>query len=427
MEDVSPREYLFGLEQYGIKLGLETITYLLDASGRPQQAYPTVHVAGTNGKGSVVAFLSAILRAAGCRVGQFTSPHLIDLTERFQVDGAPICENALSENASYFKTIADGRQWWPPTFFEMNAAIAFRWFAQCGVDCGVIEVGLGGRFDATNVIVPEVSVIVTIDRDHMRFLGETLEEIAFEKAGIMKQTRPVVVGETKSAPRRVLLARAAELHCPVDVIDWDFRYAVSGTAMEPQFRFESDTLRFGPAPLGLAGKYQGQNAAVAVAAARRLMERFPRVNEQTIVTGLRTARWPCRLEKVLDDPVVIIDVAHNTAGAKRLAETLPQKYVMLLAVSNDKDVKGMLDALAPMADTFILTQFTGSRALPVAGLCAAAGAYAHRSAPTVMEAIAMGMDLASSERPLLITGSIFTAGEARSILVRDYGAPPLRF
>ncbi|HEO71981.1 MAG TPA: bifunctional folylpolyglutamate synthase/dihydrofolate synthase, partial [Candidatus Hydrogenedentes bacterium] len=161
----SPLDYLFRLEHHGIKLGLETIDYLLHAAGNPHHDYPTVHVGGTNGKGSTVAALHAILRSAGYRVGRFTSPHLIDIRERFQIDGQLIADAELDENIRIFRDIAEQRAWFPPTFFEMNAAIAFRWFAQQHVDCALVEVGLGGRFDATNVIVPEASAITTIALD----------------------------------------------------------------------------------------------------------------------------------------------------------------------------------------------------------------------------------------------------------------------
>jgi len=426
-ETLTPREYLFSLEHHGVRLGLETITYLLSSAGRPQECYPTVHVAGTNGKGSVIAVLNAILRAAGYRVGRFTSPHLIDLNERFQVNGRPIPDAELDENICYFQDIAEQREWWPPTFFELNAAIAFRWFEQCQVDCALIEVGLGGRFDATNVIVPEASAITNIDYDHMRYLGDTLEEIAFEKAGIIKEGRPVVVGETKPAPRNVILARAAELDCPVQLLDRDFHYAISGAPRELRFCFESGTMSFGPTPLGLAGSYQGENAATAVALAMVLAARFPKIDAQAIITGLRAARWPCRLEKVLDWPPVIIDVAHNVAGARKLAEDVSVKCVVILALSNDKDAAGIIEALGPITHTLILSQFSSERSLPMDRLCAAASNHPHRSAADLVEAVELGLELASPTRPLLITGSIFTAGSARRTLIERHGAPPLRF
>lgn len=427
IDNLSPREYLFSLEHHGIKLGLETIGYLLRSAGQPQDRYPTVHVAGTNGKGSVVAMLSAILRAAGYMVGRFTSPHLIALNERFQINDEQIPDAELDTEIDFFRTLADQREWFPPTFFEINAAIAFHWFAERAVDCGVIEVGLGGRFDATNVIVPEVSAITTIELEHTRYLGDTLEEIAFEKAGIIKRGRPVVVGEVKPEPRDVILARADELGAPVLLRDRDFHYSVAGPALALDFSFESEALSIGPLRLGLAGRFQGENAATAAAVATLLPQRFPKVDAQAVRTGLESVRWPCRIEKVMDAPPVFIDVAHNAAGARRLAAELDIPCVTILAVSNDKDAVGIVEALAPRTDTLILTEFPGARALPIAKLRAAASTHPHQEAKNLAEAIELGLSYASDDRPLLITGSIFTAGEARKILIERHGAAPMRF
>ncbi|HOZ48334.1 MAG TPA: folylpolyglutamate synthase/dihydrofolate synthase family protein [Candidatus Hydrogenedentes bacterium] len=425
--DLAPQEYLLSLERHGIKLGLETIGYLLDHADRPHQGYPTTHVAGTNGKGSTVAMLCAILRAAGYTVGRFTSPHLIHLNERFQIDSIPISDDALDEQIVFFRRIAEAREWLPPTFFEMNAAIAFRWFAQRRVDAAIIEVGMGGRFDATNVLNPEVAVITNIELDHMRFLGDTLEAIAFEKAGILKEGRPAVVSEMKPGPCQVILDRAQELDCPVSLLGRDFTCHVEGTPLDVRFFFKSPELDIGPVPLGLAGRFQGPNAAVSTMTAWLLRQRFPNIDRGAIERGLRGVRWPCRLERVLDDPPVIIDVAHNVAGAVTLAPELPPGCILVFAVSKDKDASAMLDALAPLAHTLILTQFSGDRALPVGQLCAVANQYSHYSTPDLAEAIATGLDLASAEHPLVITGSIFTCGEARQILIERHGAPAPAF
>ena len=204
---MSPRDYLASLEFHGIKLGLENIQLLLRAAGNPQHAYPTLHVAGTNGKGSVVAFLASILRAAGYRVGRFTSPHLIDVTERFLVDDVPISNAALEENIEYFRTLSDGLPN-PPTYFELCTAIAFRVFEQQKVDVAIIEVGMGGRYDSTNVVAPLVSVITNIAFDHQKYLGDTLAAIAAEKAGIIKPGVPVVTGERWPEAFDVIAERA---------------------------------------------------------------------------------------------------------------------------------------------------------------------------------------------------------------------------
>ncbi len=423
---MTPREYLFSLEHHGVKLGLETIEYLLDSAGRPERLYPKVHIAGTNGKGSVSAFLYSILRAAGYRTGRFTSPHLIDINERFYVNGAAISDDELDNQIDFFRTIAEARHWWPPTFFEVNTAVALRWFAQCDVDCAVVEVGLGGRFDATNIIVPRVAAITNIDYDHMRYLGDTIAEIAFEKGGIIKSGRPLVVGETKPDALDVIVARAADMDAPVSLAHRDFSYDVNGpsTALTLDYRgrFKLDN-----APLGLVGRFQGENAAVAVALAEALAaESFSDIGADAVTAGLESARWPCRLEKVLDDPPVIIDVAHNPAGARKLAAEVAD-CITIMAVSRDKAADKMIQALAPVSHTLILTQFSGHRALPVERLSSAARAHPHRCIPTLDAAIAEGVETASASHPLVITGSVFTAGEARGLLVDKYGAAPPAF
>lgn len=422
---MTPREYLFSLEGHGIKLGLENITRLLESAGRPHRTYPTVHVAGTNGKGSVVALLDAMLSAAGYRIGRFTSPHLLSVCERFLLNSAPISEEELDEHLAFFQSAAADMEN-PPTFFEVVTAVAFRWFAQREVDVALVEVGMGGRFDSTNVVVPEVSAITNIALEHTRYLGDTLEEIAFEKAGIIKRGVPVVVGVQEEGPREVIRARAAELDSPARFLGRDFSYALSGPPYAHRFRFDSPGLSFGPVPLALPGTYQGDNAAVAVATADLLRHRFPRLDRDAIVAGLGAARWPCRLERVLDRPPVIIDVAHNAAGARTLAAELVDA-VVVLAVSSDKNARGMIEALRPAAHELILTQFDGTRALPVDALCREAADLPHRRAESLEAALDMALSLASEAHPLVITGSIFTAGQARRILMDRFGAAPIAF
>ncbi len=421
----APLEYLADLEVHGIKLGLDNIRGLLDAAGNPHRTYPVVHVAGTNGKGSVVAFLDAMLRAAGYRVGRFTSPHLISVNERFTINGVPIDVDTLSALISWFRPVI-AQMDAPPTFFELTTAVAFRWFAEQRVDVAVVEVGMGGRLDSTNVVEPLACAITNIALDHTQYLGNSLEAIAFEKAGIIKPGVPVVLGEMETIPCERILARAAELASPFAVCGRDFRYAVEGPSFAQMFRYESQRLSLPPTPLALAGRHQGMNAAVAVALAERLRTTFPKLEGQAISKGLASALWPCRLERVLDDPPVIMDVAHNPDGARVVAGAV-ERCIALLAVSSDKDAASIIAALAPVTDRFILSQFTGTRATPLERLCEAAKGYSYEAFPALEEAIARGMALATSHCPLLVTGSIFSAGEARAILVEHYGVRPLEF
>ncbi|MBI4557115.1 MAG: bifunctional folylpolyglutamate synthase/dihydrofolate synthase [Candidatus Hydrogenedentes bacterium] len=422
---MTPREFLFSLERHGIKLGLDNIRHLLKAAGNPHLKHPTVHVAGTNGKGSVLAMLDAMLQAAGYITGRFTSPHLVQLNERFLIRSELISDTDLDTHLAFFQETVAAMDV-PPTFFEVVTAAAFRWFAEYGLDLALIEVGLGGRFDSTNVITPLACAITNIDLEHTKYLGDTLEKIAFEKAGIIKPAVPVVVTETKSGPLNVILGRTMELGSPLRLLGRDFEYEISGDRFAQEFSYRGPRFNLGPTPLALAGRYQGENAAAAVALAELLQDRLPRLTPDAVAAGLSNARWPCRLERVLESPPVIMDVAHNAAGARKLACELPP-CVVVLAVSSDKDAAQMLEALDPVTRHLILSQFTGPRALPVDQLSAAAGERNYERTESLTEAIQLGLQLAHADLPLVITGSIFTAGEARKLLIDEYQAAPLRF
>ena len=424
MSGVSAREYLAGLEFFGIRLGLENITRLLAALDHPERRYPTIHVAGTNGKGSVVAFTEGILRAAGYRCGRYTSPHLQRVNERILIGSEPVSDERLDSCLARLQEIC--KDWeTPPTYFEFMTAAAFLAFAEEQVDAAVIEVGMGGRYDATNVLIPVATAITPIDWDHMEYLGDTLEAIAGEKAGILKPGIPLVTSETKQAPLNVILERASELDCPVRALDRDFHYALEGGPFDQTLAYQSPSLSL-HAPLGLNGAHQGMNAAAAVALAEAVMSVFPRVDADAIQRGLAATRWPCRLERVLDDPPVIVDVAHNPAGLLTLCEAIP-RAVFILAPSKDKDAAAMIRLLGPQAEELILSQCSMHRRMPVEVLVEAAGDTPHRRVDSLKDAIAMGLSFAHPQAPLVITGSIFTAGEARAILCDRHGGTALSF
>ena len=410
-------DYLFGLTMHGVKLGLANIRALLDAAGNPQDTYPTIHVAGTNGKGSTVAMLDAMFRAAGYRVGRFTSPHLVRLNERFQINGEQIPDADLREEIDFFRAIAAERDY-PPTFFELNTAMAFRWFARERVDAAIIEVGLGGRLDSTNVLHPISTAVTNIDLEHTQYLGHTLEEIAYEKAGIFKKDTPAVIGEVKSGPRGVLLARARHEGAPALLLERDFTYTLSGPPLNQRISYESATLEIDDAPLALRGAFQGPNAAMAIALAEQCAPRFPRLTREAILHGLATATWPCRLEKVRDTPPVYIDVAHNPAGARQLAEAFAgQKCIIVIAVSADKDAPSMLAHLAPIAQEFIVTAYEGPRAMAVEELAGIARMHREtREIPRAEDAVNAALERAMPDINVLVTGSIFLAGEAKQAL-----------
>ncbi len=424
---MTPLEYLFGLELHGIKLGLGNIRSLLKKSGNPQNAYPSIHIAGSNGKGSVVALLDAIFQAAGYRTGRFTSPHLIELNERFLVGGALITPEALDGHIEYYRGLADELDL-RPTFFELNTAIAFRHFQQSRVDLALIEVGLGGRFDSTNVLDPVATAITNIALEHTAYLGDTLEAIAFEKAGIIKPNRPVAVGETAAGPLSVILDRAQSLGAPTLVLGQDFTYNLKNAPWNQAVSYRGSHFYLENSPLALNGQVQGKNAAVALAVAESCVEHFPRITQAAAIQGFANATWPCRLERVLDDPPVIIDVAHNQAAMIELASSLQSTCAVVLAVASDKEVAGMIEAIRGLADPLILTEFSGHRSLSANALSHAAKDTPHERVATLSEAIGLGLQrAASASRPLLIIGSLFAAGEARDLLIREHDAPKLRF
>ncbi len=420
---MTPRDYLAGLEFHGIKLGLDNIRALLDRADNPQTKYPTIHVAGTNGKGSVIAFLDAILRASGYRTGRFTSPHLIDVTERFLVDGQPISNNQLDKQIERFRDIAESNNI-PVTYFEMVTAIAFNHFKEADIDIALIEVGMGGRFDATNVLSPIATAITPIDLDHTQYLGDTLEAIAGEKAGILKSGIPAVIGETRSPAKEVLLQQAKEVGAPTVLLGRNIRFCASNAGK--RFHYESDSWFVETENLGLPGQHQAENAAIATALAESIQNRFPNITSRTVEAGLAAARWPCRLERVVDSPPVIIDAAHNPAAFDAIAEFLPRGLVVL-AVSKDKHAQTMVRIAERFAQRLFLTQYQGPRAMPAHELSAFVSDCPFELAPSIMSAIDLAIPQANDYTPLIIIGSIFGAGEARRYLIERYGAPPLQF
>lgn len=415
------RQYLDSLIVHGIKLGLENVSRLLDALGNPHRRFVSVHVAGTNGKGSVVAQLDAMLCAAGYRTGRYTSPHLVRINERLMVNRKPIADDELDAGIERLKAIAEPMSP-PPTYFEFLTALAFQWLAEQRVDIALVEVGMGGRFDATNVLSPAATAVTSIALEHTRYLGNTIEAIAFEKAGILKPGCPVVLGDLDDAARAVILTRAEALGAPAACCGDDFRYSTK----QGRFSYDGAALELRDVLLALPGRFQGANAAVAVALAESLRGEFNRLDASAVTLGLRSARWPCRLERVLDQPPVIIDVAHNPAGARVLADELRQA-VVVLAVAEDKAADAIVEILAPVARPLILTQFPGDRAMPLARLITAAGAHPHEYRSTLEDAIDLGLSLADARNPLVITGSFHTAGLARQHLSAHHGASPLSF
>ncbi len=404
---MDPLAYLFSLEHFGIKFGLDNITAIVERLGRPDRAYRTVHVAGTNGKGSVTAMTDAALRAAGHRSARYTSPHLVDLTERFVVDGRPVSEAALTSAASDVRDAidalrADGTLPVQPTFFEVTTAIAFELFRRANVEVAVLEVGLGGRLDATNVVSPMATAITSIAFDHQTYLGSTLAEIAREKAGIIKHGVPVVVAAGLDPAARDAIER--------------FARAQDAPLIEAH---AADADGFA---LGLRGAHQAMNAAVAI----RLLEVVDRagvgVSAAAVAEGLRHPGWAARLDerRLADGRELLLDAAHNPAGAASLASYLrtdPVKRPLVFGAMRDKDVDGMLRELLPVVSRLVITRPSNPRAAEPQALAARARALAPSLDVTTVDSIDRALADAWQRSPrIVVAGSIFLLGDVMRLL-----------
>lgn len=422
-----PREYLASLEQFGIKLGLATISALCAALGHPERAFPSLLIGGTNGKGSTAAFADEALRAAGYRIGRYTSPHLIALEERFHIGGAPIPPDRLDAALDEIRAVAeDLRQRETtgahPTYFEVTTAAALLLFARARVDAAVLEVGLGGRFDATNVVVPIGSAIASIAYDHERHLGSTLAAIAGEKAGIAKPGVPMVIGPLPPEARAVVLETCRRQHAPV--ID-----AFAGTLIDVSSRGGRTTVRlrtpshdYGELCLALRGDHQAGNAVVAARLLETVRLKGEAIPPDAIRSGLERARWPGRLDlrRLPDGRTVLIDGAHNPDGARAFARYLaiehPGGLPLVFGAMQDKDLRGMIAALASASRPLILTRVPGSdRAAPVDALLAAAR---DAGVSAVGEpAVERALERAWSESPAIaVGGSLYLAGAVLALI-----------
>ncbi len=426
--------YLFSLEAFGIKFGLESIETLLSRLGHPERTFRSVHIAGTNGKGSVTAMVDTALRRAGHRSARYTSPHLIDLAERFVVDGRPVEAAALRGAAGDVRAAiealrAEGALSAPPTFFEATTALAFELFRRANVDVAAVEVGLGGRLDSTNVISPVATAITSIDFDHQKYLGSTLSDIAAEKAGIIKPGVPVVVGdvgpEARATIERIADARGAELIRARDGVKLTPVSSAPDAASNNVFALRTPVRDYGVVSLALRGAHQAANAVVAVRLLETLDARGVAVSGGAIVDGLAHVSWPGRLDcrMLSGGRELILDAAHNPAGAAALASYLTSvggaPPALVFGAMRDKDVRGMLRVLLPAVGRLIVTRATNARSADPETLAADARAIAPALAvgvvPSPADAIAAAWTASSR---VVVAGSIFLLGD----VMREIGA-----
>jgi len=417
--------YLFSLEQFGIKFGLDNIRNILARLGHPERSFRSVHIAGTNGKGSVTAMVDTVLRRAGHRCARYTSPHLVSLAERFVIDGRAVDEAAMRAAARDVRDAiealrGDGTLQAAPTFFEATTALAFELFRRATVEVAVVEVGLGGRLDSTNVIQPIVTAITSIDFDHQQYLGSTLEAIALEKAGIIKPGVPVILGdigkEALAAIERTAREKRAEIVHARDGVK--VSRPDRGRTPVNVFTLQTPARDYGLLTLALRGEHQVANAIVAVRLLERLNDCGISVTADAVRDGLAHVAWPGRLEHrtLGGGRELILDAAHNPAGAAALASYLTniggERPVLVFGAMRDKDVHGMLSALLPTVSRMIVTRASNSRSADPEALAAEARAIAPSLdvEVSVSPAAAMATAWSSSSR-IVVAGSIFLLGD----------------
>lgn len=412
---------LYGLGRFGMKPGLTRIRKILANVGNPQDSLQVIHVAGTNGKGSTAAFLAAILTAAGHRVGLFTSPHLIAFPERIRIGDTEISPAEIMELVERIRSVAPADS----TFFEIVTAMAYLHFAENGVGPAVMEVGMGGRFDATNAADGVLALIAPVDLDHCEYLGNSLAEIAREKAGIIRAGRPVAVAQHQPAVAEVFQ------NCCRQAGSSLYRYGVDFTSRWEQnlLVYEGFSRRIAGIRPGIPGRYQAGNAALAACGAQLLAQQGLSVSAEAIRSGIEHAFWPGRMERFPGPPPVLLDGAHNPAGAAALAESLRDEphrsLVLLLGMVGDKDCDGILAPLLPLADRIITVCPAVPRGMPaveLAQLCRRHGHSVH-AAGSVTAGFHLALGTAAPDDLIVVCGSLFTVGEARALLLNSHFEP----
>lgn len=458
--------YLYNLQKFGIKFGLSKTENLLRVFHNPHRKLNCLHIGGSNGKGSVAAMLASIYSGAGYQVGLFTSPHLVDFRERFQINGRLISQAQTLGLIKEIKAKVSLEE--PPTFFEFVTAMALIYFSREKVDLAIMEVGLGGRLDATNIINPLLTVITTISLEHQDYLGKTLENIAWEKAGIIKRGVPLITGVGQKKVQEQIARICRERQAPMFLAGRDFRtrklgpgrfsyfgvkkpFVVGGSwFVEERKNSNQDEIRipnknlnlkksfihslnterrtpndYSSLRLGLLGDHQIKNAGLALTAVDLLQKKYP-VPEEKIREGLSKVTWPGRMEVLSERPLIVLDGAHNPGAMRTLAETLPKsfsynKVLLVFGMMKDKNLKKTLDYITPLANRIFLTRAEYDRSANPEDLnkFLVGKKPRPRIFPTIPQAITQAIKEAGPEDLILITGSLFVVGEARAWWVRS--------
>ncbi|MCD6262947.1 bifunctional folylpolyglutamate synthase/dihydrofolate synthase [Candidatus Bathyarchaeota archaeon] len=424
-------KWLFGLRRFGSKPGLKNIRYLLSRIGDPHERFKSVHVTGTNGKGSTTAMVASILQAEGYKVGRFTSPHLSSFTERIVVNGRQIPPGDVVRIVEEIRPVIGEMVRTPglrhPTFFEVVTAIAFKYFAEQGVDFASVEVGMGGKLDATNVIHSLVSVITNVSLEHTEVLGKTVLEIAEKKAGIIKEGGVLITATKNDEVYNLFKEVCRERHSRIFRVGRDIRFKKLHSSLEGQsFQLKGLVNDFDELFIPLIGDHQLLNAACAVGAVEALRFHGITISRGAIEEGLRRVRWPGRLEIVQRHPLVVLDCAKDAEAAKAVKEALLKEFtydrlIAVVSISSDKNIPAMIEQFAQVADLFVIT------AHKVMGRAAKPSRIAeevkkqlkpYEIVPDVKEAVRRAMELVGQGDMVIVVGSVFLVGEARELWFR---------
>lgn len=409
--------YLFDLQKFGIKFGLSKTENLLRAFGNPHSGQNYIHIAGTNGKGSVATFMGSILQEAGYRVGMYVSPHLVRFTERFRINGEEISREKTVELIDELRSAFNPDE--PPTFFEAVTSMAILYFAREKTDIAIMEVGMGGRLDATNVITPLVTGITNISMEHQEYLGNTLAHIAREKAGVIKKGIDVVTAVTQPQVIEQFKAITEERGAPLWRVGKEIKYRSTPSGLH----FFGTSRHMKGLQLGLRGIHQARNAALALGMMERIETKgFPHTTNQ-IREGLKKADWPGRMQIIRENPTILLDGAHNAAAVKALARTILSDFsydhmILVIGIMADKDIAALLRAIVPISDRVLYTQPVYSRAANPAVLMEKARPLniPGEIVPSLAEALKRAEALATSNDLIVVCGSLFTVGEALTCL-----------